>query len=255
MDGPYSAALELAEKVRKILLLDVEIAAVDAGHGGLGVLREERGRQNPVDLLLQPRRPVAIVVTRNRPGVERLVRIRDLVEQLCKRLPLLRRDAASEFAPGLRVEGVEEVCDVARAFGCRENHAVVREADAVDEFGRRWALSAGIGVQTLAPLRGDLLKALAGLDRLADIGQAGDLAFHGALDALFERAGRAGFEGDDPGVFHETPFVRDFASLSALSIATRALMASARSCRSVRGGTSVGSFVTARTWFSAEITL
>ena len=63
VNGPDPAFVEFAEEPRKILLLDVEVDAVDEGHGGLGVLQDERGRENPCDLLLQPGRPVAVAET------------------------------------------------------------------------------------------------------------------------------------------------------------------------------------------------
>jgi hypothetical protein len=42
----------------------------------------------------------------------------------------------------------------------------------------------------------------AGAHRPTDLDHVGDLTFHGALDAILQRAGWAGLERDEPGVFH-----------------------------------------------------
>src|ERR1035441_2325966 len=44
--GADAATLEVAEELREVLLPDVEIDAVDEGHGGLGVPQDERGRED-----------------------------------------------------------------------------------------------------------------------------------------------------------------------------------------------------------------
>src|SRR5664280_2483073 len=104
-----AAALELAEELREVLLPDVEIDAVDEGHGGLGVLQDERGREDPDDLFLQPGGPVAVAETGDPLGIERAVRARGLFEPLCQLLPFLGGNAATELAPRLRIERIVQV--------------------------------------------------------------------------------------------------------------------------------------------------
>src|SRR5664279_859551 len=82
-----ATALELAEELREVLLPDVEIDAIDEGHGGLGVLQDERGREDVENLFLQPRRPVAIAETRHVFGLETLAGPRWLIESLRELLP------------------------------------------------------------------------------------------------------------------------------------------------------------------------
>src|SRR5664280_3093039 len=96
VNGSDAAFLKLAEELREVLLLDVEIDAVDEGHGGFGVLPDERRREDLKDLFLQPRRPVSVAVTRDRSEIERFVRARDLFESLRELLPFLGGDAAPE---------------------------------------------------------------------------------------------------------------------------------------------------------------
>src|SRR5664280_531734 len=141
VDGADAAALELAEELREVLLPDVEIDAVDQGHGGLGVLQDERGREDVEDLLLEPGRPVAVAETRHVFGLETLAGPRQLVEPLRELLPFLGGNAAPERAPRLRVERIVEARDVACAFGCRENDTVVRGPDPVNELDGRGALA------------------------------------------------------------------------------------------------------------------
>src|SRR5512132_235111 len=123
--GADAAALELAEELREVLLPDVEVDAVDEGHGGLGVLQDERGREDPDDLFLQPGRPVAVAETGHVFGLETLARPGWLVEPLRELLPFLGGNAAPELAPRLRIERIVQIRDVTRALGCREDDAVV----------------------------------------------------------------------------------------------------------------------------------
>src|ERR1035438_787884 len=160
--GADAAALELAEELREVLLPDVEIDAVDEGHGGLGVPQDERGREDVENLFLQPGRPVAVAETRHVLGLEALAGPRWLIESLRQPLPFLGGNAAPEFAPRLRIERIVEVRDVARALGCREDDAVVRGADPVNELGGCGALAGGVDPDASEPLRADLFEVFAG---------------------------------------------------------------------------------------------
>src|SRR5664280_665310 len=202
VNGSDAAFLKLAEELREVLLLDVEVDAVDEGHGGFGVLPDERGREDLEDLFLKPGRPVAVAETRHCFGLERFVRVRDLIALLHELFPLLGGDAAPELAPSLRVERIVEARDIAGALGRREDDAVVRGADPVNELGWRGAFAVGIDADVPIPHLEYVREVFARVQRLVCLDDVIDAAFHGALDALLQRASGTGLERDDPGVFH-----------------------------------------------------